>query len=112
MPFAHQTAGSGSKSADQHRRSMFKKTISSEDGRRKRTENAIQIRKNKRLEGLRKRRAMARKPAVGSLAALANTAASSSMPTEVSLEHLPMYQAGECVQRLWGGCMSNPLFSF
>ena len=42
------------------RRQQYKKTVSFEEGRRKRTENAIQIRKSKRMEGLRKRRLMAR----------------------------------------------------
>ena len=81
------------------RRKEFKRTVTQEDGRRKRNENAIQIRKNKRAEGLRKRRAMRRAPVNGaadagnSLAALANTAVS-GMPTVAAIEHLETYKMG------------------
>ena len=91
----------GAASSENTRKKEFKRTVTQEDGRRKRTENAIQIRKNKRAEGLRKRRAMARKaPAAGtaaatnSLAALADTAVA-GMPSEVDIKHLSAYQAGK-----------------
>ena len=42
----------------QFRKKGFKKTLSQDDGRRKRGEMQVQLRKNKRAESLRKRRAM------------------------------------------------------
>lgn len=84
----------------QARKKDFKKALTLEDGRRKRNEAAVQIRKNKRQESLRKRRMMARsrpasagaaasKDAAGGLTALADSSASNP----ASVEQLATYRA-------------------
>jgi len=91
------------------RRKNFKKTLSTADGRQKRTENQIKLRKDKRLESLKKKRNLARAEdaaAAGGLAALAAaddaaagglasgpgaTAPLTMVPNEVALDHLPIF---------------------
>uniref|UniRef100_A0A7S1C5A7 Importin subunit alpha n=1 Tax=Bicosoecida sp. CB-2014 TaxID=1486930 RepID=A0A7S1C5A7_9STRA len=104
-------AGGGPGGAIFFRRKDFKKTISTAEARQKRTETNIQIRKNKRLESLNKKRNVggaADAGAVGGLAAVAaaeesghaggltgstGAAPLTTVPNEVLLDHLPVFAA-------------------
>lgn len=93
------------------RRKNFKKTLSTTEARQKRTENHIQLRKDKRLESLKKKRNLGAAGASGEAGGLSAIAAAdataaaggslvtgasaplTTVPNEVLLDHLEIYAA-------------------
>lgn len=90
------------------RKKSYKKSLSTADGRARRTQNSIQLRKNKRIMGLAKKRNIKGREPAASTAAAAQDASSGAddgatgavaagrvpctlVPNEVSLEHLSVF---------------------
>ncbi|KAL7532724.1 hypothetical protein ACHAXR_004801 [Thalassiosira sp. AJA248-18] len=79
------------------RRSDFKKGIDAMEGRRRRTETTISLRKNKKDEGIAKRRAMPVAPAMPTAMANEKTAMNEST-SSVSVESKKIYTAADIPQ--------------
>jgi hypothetical protein len=86
------------------RKAQLKGSVSSTDARRRRAQNSIKISKNKRLEGLMKRRGGITSASTGQTNADTIKEAG-SLPKDLSVENLQMYFNGMCcVARLCGNC--------
>lgn len=77
----------------QDRRSDFKKGVDLNDGRRRRTETNVQLRKNKKEEGIAKRRAMTSVPNSLPVANTINTATTSSSKKIYTVDDIPSLTA-------------------
>jgi hypothetical protein len=77
------------------KRVHVKKVMSQDEGRRRRDEAVVKLRKEKREEGLQKRRAVAAAADAVGATPVGAGAAASSLPAEASLENLHVYVAGE-----------------
>eukprot|EP01138_Halocafeteria_seosinensis_P009321 gb/GECG01009526.1/.p1 GENE.gb/GECG01009526.1/~~gb/GECG01009526.1/.p1 ORF type:complete len:128 (+),score=21.08 gb/GECG01009526.1/:1-384(+) len=93
----------------QERQKQIKGGLSIEDGRRRRVQHSIELRKNKRQESLQKRRNLARTPPPAPESSVGNqqpqtpnnpneaSGEMNGLHEKVALQHLQAYAQGACV---------------